>query len=87
MYGCMDVWAAALALTWFGTLRTILGFDAHHASMSVISNLADPPAPLQVCLPQLGELSPSLIPQPEARAAFVWIIGQFGQHIQVCGKS
>ena len=48
---------------------------------TVLTGLSTPP---QVCLPQLGELSFSLIPQPEARAALVWILGQFGQHIQVC---
>ena len=37
------------------------------------------------CLPQLNELSPGSIMQPEARAALVWILGQFGEHIQVCG--
>lgn len=37
------------------------------------------------CLPQLNELSPGSIIQPEARAALVWILGQFGEHIQVCG--
>ncbi|GAX84188.1 hypothetical protein CEUSTIGMA_g11611.t1 [Chlamydomonas eustigma] len=36
----------------------------------------------QVCLPQLSELSITNLPQPEARAAFVWIMGQFGHHLQ-----
>lgn len=37
---------------------------------------------MKACLPQLGEVDPSSVPHPEARAALVWILGQFGQHIQ-----
>jgi hypothetical protein len=38
---------------------------------------------VMACLTQLNELSPSSIEQPEARAALVWIMGQFGQHLPV----
>ena len=37
----------------------------------------------EVCIAQLVELNPASISEPEAKAALLWIIGQFGQHIQV----
>eukprot|EP00195_Chlamydomonas_chlamydogama_P008244 CAMPEP_0202904088 /NCGR_PEP_ID=MMETSP1392-20130828/27835_1 /ASSEMBLY_ACC=CAM_ASM_000868 /TAXON_ID=225041 /ORGANISM="Chlamydomonas chlamydogama, Strain SAG 11-48b" /LENGTH=846 /DNA_ID=CAMNT_0049591569 /DNA_START=246 /DNA_END=2786 /DNA_ORIENTATION=+ len=35
----------------------------------------------EACIPQINELVPAHIEEPEARAALLWIIGQFGQHI------
>ncbi len=31
----------------------------------------------------MGDITPSSVIEPEARAALVWILGQFGEHIQV----
>ena len=39
---------------------------------------------LQVCTASVATISPQDIEEPEAKAAFIWILGHFGQGIQVC---
>eukprot|EP00803_Ostreobium_quekettii_P007696 evm.model.scf_696.5 EVM.evm.TU.scf_696.5 scf_696:47608-59307(+) len=36
----------------------------------------------EVCLPAINEISPSKLDHPEAKAAFIWILGQHGDKIQ-----
>ena len=36
-----------------------------------------------VCVEQLGEINTAGITEPAARAAYVWMLGQFGQVMQV----
>ena len=38
---------------------------------------------MQVCVAAVAGISPQDIEEPDAKAAFIWILGQFGAGIQV----
>ena len=42
---------------------------------------------VQVCTASVATISPQDIEEPEGKAAFIWILGHYGQGIQVMFKS
>lgn len=57
------------------------GADAAHI---VVDATGLPSACLPACLQvfSMGDIKPNKVADPEARAALVWILGQFGKHLE-----
>ena len=73
-----------------GIVERLLGFlemGKDHVTAETLIQIKDLlrryPDVAEAALAAVAAISPADVPEPEARAAFIWVLGHHGAHIQV----